>query len=189
MNIEKIEQYLPFILKYGNRAAVLMWKLGMGKLLNAWPAVLGKTMVVKHTDRLSGKELYTPVNYIEENSTIYCASFIDRYNDWMVDLVSNPQIEIWVPDGWFSAEAEIVEDSGERVSKLKAVLNASGFAAPIMGVYPKSMDGFEFEQVAESFRLARIQRQSARTGPEGPGSLSWVWPILLLVVLIKKKNR
>lgn len=189
MNREKIEQYLPLVLKYGNRAAVLMWKLGMGKLLNAWQAVLGKMMVVKHTDRLSGKELYTPVNYIEENSTIYCTSFIDRYNDWMVDLVSNPQIEIWLTDGWFSAEAEIVEDSRERISWLKAVLTASGFMAPIMGVYPKSMDEFEFEQVSESFRLVQIKRQSARTGPEGPGSLAWIWPILLFAVLIKKKNR
>jgi len=189
MNMEKFDQYLPLILKYGNRAAIIMWKLGMEKLLNAWPAVLGKMMVIKHTDRLSGKDLYTPVNYIEENGTIYCTSFIDRYNDWMIDLVSNPQVEIWLPDGWFSAEAEIVEDGSEKVSRIRSVLNASGFAAPVMGVYPKSMDEFEFQQAAESFRLARIQRQSAKTGPEGPGNLAWVWPILLFLVLFKKKRR
>lgn len=189
MNTEKIEQYFPLILKYGNRAAVLMWKLGMSKLLNAWPAVLGKMMVVKHTDRLTGKDLYTPVNYVEENGTIFCTSFIDRYNDWMIDLVGNPQIEIWLPDGWFSAEAEIVEEGIDRTSRLKAVLNASGFAAPLMGLYPKSMDDFEFGQVAEGFRLVKIKRQSARTGPEGPGSLAWIWPLLLFAVLIKKNRR
>ena len=35
--------------KYFNRFMILMWRLGLGKFINIWPAVIGQIMVVTHT--------------------------------------------------------------------------------------------------------------------------------------------
>ena len=43
--------------------------------------------------------------------------------------------------------------------------------------------GWELGQVAADYRLLRIRRQAARTGPGGPGDLSWVWPLATMVLL------
>lgn len=189
INSKKIEQVLPIVFKYFNRVIVLMWRLGMGKLLNAWPAVFGRIMVIKHTGRSSGNSYYTPVNYTEKNGTICCTSAFDSYSDWYLHLIDNPQIDIWLPDGWYSAQAEIVEDAGERLPLLREVLASSGFAALTFGIYPKMMETTEYEKAVENFNLVRITRQSARTGADGPGSLAWIWPLALWLLLLKKRRR
>ena len=40
-----------------NRFMVFLWKIGLGKALNIWPAGFGRIMVIKHRDRKSGRKL------------------------------------------------------------------------------------------------------------------------------------
>ena len=53
-----------------NKFMVRMWKMGMGRMINLWPAVGGRIMVIKHTGRNSGRTLYAPVNYAEVDGQI-----------------------------------------------------------------------------------------------------------------------
>jgi len=46
-----------------NYFMVFMWKIGLRKWINIWPAVIGRIMVIKHRGRKSGREYLTPVNY------------------------------------------------------------------------------------------------------------------------------
>ena len=49
-----------------------------------------------------------------------------------------------------------------------------------------------FSPALEDYRLLRIRRQEAHTGPGGPGDLSWLWPLatmLLLPLVLFRRNR
>jgi hypothetical protein len=48
-----------------NHVMIFMWKIGMGKLINSWPAVAGRIMVIRHRGRRSGRNYLTPVNYVQ----------------------------------------------------------------------------------------------------------------------------
>lgn len=59
----EVENKLRQGFKYLNRFMLLMWRLGMGKWLNMWPAGLGRYLVITHIGRKSGQRRRTPVNY------------------------------------------------------------------------------------------------------------------------------
>jgi deazaflavin-dependent oxidoreductase (nitroreductase family) len=187
---QKIDKYLPAIFKRFNRLMVLMWKLGMGKLINCYPPFFGRIMVISHQGRGTGSPYQTPVNYFPQGEYIYCTSAFGGQSDWYLNVIANPQVEIWLPDGWFTGKAELVENSEERSQMLRKVLIASGFAAPLFaGVDPKEIDEETFVEMTADYRLLRIQRQSPRTGDNGPGSLAWLWPILTFLLLCRRRRK
>lgn len=185
----RIETYLPIAFKYLNYLVVLMWRMGLGKLINIWPSVFGRIMVIKNYGRSSGSANLTPVNYFETNDEIYCISGFGSQSDWYLNIMSNPQVEIWLPDGWFIAKAEDIDQAQDRLSLVREVLKASGFAAPIFGINPRTMNNFELESVVEHYRLLKITRQAARTGSDGPGGLAWLWPFVIFFLLLRNKRQ
>ncbi len=75
---------------------------------------------------------------------------------------------------------------------LRKVLIASGFAAYAAGIDPLRLSDAELEAVTGSYRLVRIRRTAALTGPGGPGDLAWVWPLatfLLLPLAFRRRKR
>ena len=59
----QFEEKLRQGFKYLNKFMLLLWRLGLGNLLNAWPDVGGRIMVITHTGRKTGLKRQTPVNY------------------------------------------------------------------------------------------------------------------------------
>ncbi|MGZ9165297.1 MAG: hypothetical protein ACXW4U_08985 [Anaerolineales bacterium] len=53
-----------------NRVMVFKWKIGLGRMINMWPAGFGRIMVIKHRGRKSGKEYLTPVKYASVDGEI-----------------------------------------------------------------------------------------------------------------------
>jgi hypothetical protein len=55
------------------------------------------------------------------------------------------------------------------------------------------MTNEELDAATADYRLIRIRRTEARTGPGGPGELAWVWPLatmlLLPLVLFRRRKR
>jgi hypothetical protein len=99
-------------------------------------------------------------------------------------------VEVWLPDGRWVGKAEDVSEVENGPFLLRQVIVASGFAGPLFGVNPKQLNDDDFAQHLESYRLIRIQRTNAVTGPGGPGDLAWIWPlstIVLVLFLIGKK--
>ena len=179
--------------KYFNRFMLFMWRLGLGKWVNAWPEKGGQIMVLSHIGRKSGLQRRTPVNYALINGDVYCAVGFGHVSDWYRNIKANPAVEVWLPDGWWAGEAEDVSDSADRLPLLREALIGSGFAAEMAGIYPKTMTDDELEALTTSYRLLRIRRTAARTGPGGPGDLAWIWPLatmlLLLFALRRKRYR
>ena len=93
-----------------NRFMVWMWKTGWGKWINFWPAGLGRIMVIKHRGRRSGKEYLTPVNYAIVDGEVYCTAGFGSISDWYRNMLVNPQVELWLPDGKHAGCAEDISE-------------------------------------------------------------------------------
>ena len=177
------EQRLRRIFKSFNRLMLLLWRLGLGSWIN-WPAFSGSIMVIKHTGRKTGLTRHTPVNYAIVDEDIYCTAGFGSVSDWYRNLLANPQVEIWLPDGRWAGVADDVSDAQDRGALLRHVILASGFAGPMFGVNPKQLSDADFEKLMSSYRLIRIQRKDAVTGPGGPGDLAWIWPLAAFMLML-----
>jgi deazaflavin-dependent oxidoreductase (nitroreductase family) len=141
------------ILHAFNPFMIIMWKLGMGRMINIWPAVIGRIMVIKHRGRKSGKEYLTPVNYAIVDGEIYCTAGFGSISDWYRNMLVNSNIELWLPQGWRKARAEDISDSPKRLFLLRQVIIASGFAGPLFGINQKKLDDEQLDAVSKEYRL------------------------------------
>jgi deazaflavin-dependent oxidoreductase (nitroreductase family) len=173
-----------------NRFMLMLWRLGFRRWINSWPSVGGRIMVITHIGRKSGLRRQTPVNYASVDGDIYCTAGFGPVSDWYRNILVNPNVEVWLPDDWWAGLAEDISDDERRVSLLRDVLIASGFAGPMFGINPHTMNEQELAAATKEYRLIRIQLAQRMSGPGGPGDLAWIWiPIslaLALVVLLPK---
>lgn len=139
-----------------NHFMVWMWKMGWGKAINIWPAVIGRIMVIKHRGRKSGREYLTPVNYAIVDGEIYCTAGFGSTSDWYRNMQANPEIELWLPEGKRKARAEDISDSPKRLFLMRQVLIASGFAAPLFGIDPKKANDEQLGVLSREYRLVHF---------------------------------
>ena len=145
------------IFKRFNRFMLLMWRLGLGRWINAWPAVGGRIMVLGHTGRRSGLRRQTPVNYAQINGEVYCTAGFGPHCDWYRNLLANPEVEVWLPGGRRTGRAEDVSGCEQHLDLLRKVLIASGFAARLAGINPRSISDEDLQQLAAGYRLVRVR--------------------------------
>jgi deazaflavin-dependent oxidoreductase (nitroreductase family) len=178
------EKQLQQGFKQFNKFMLLMWRLGLGQWINLWPEGIGRIMVIAHTGRKSGLQRHTPVNYAIVDGEVYCTAGFGKNSDWFCNLKANPEVEIWLPDGWWAGLAEEVSTSKQRLPILRQILINSGFAAHLFeGVDPHQMTEDELAKLTAEYCLIHIRRIEARTGPGGPGELAWVWPLATFLLL------
>jgi deazaflavin-dependent oxidoreductase (nitroreductase family) len=169
--------------KYLNKLMLMLWRLGLGGMLNSWPEVLGRYMVITHTGRKTGKKRHTPVNYNVVDGQIYCTAGFGSKSDWYRNVAVEPQIEVWLPDGWWAGVIEDANDNENRTELMRQVLIGSGAVAPLFGLDPGKMSDEELEKTTEGYCLLHVKLEEARTGPDGPGELAWIWPLATLILL------
>lgn len=160
-----------------------MWRLGWGPWVNYFPKVTGRVMVITHTGRKTGKQRRTPVNYAIVDGDLYCTAGYGSGSDWYRNIITNPQVEIWLPDSWWAGVVEEVANPQQRLVYLRQILLNSGLVAPIAGLNPQKMTDSELEKATTFYRVLRIRRTAARTGPGGPGDLVLIWSILVMILL------
>jgi deazaflavin-dependent oxidoreductase (nitroreductase family) len=187
------DERLRQMFKLGNRFMVLLFRLGLGGWGNR--PETSQVMVLVHKGRKSGLLRRTPVNYAVVDDQIYCTAAFGQRADWYRNVIADPRVQVWLPDGWYAGEAEEVPpDDPQRLALMRQVLIASGFAAPLFaGVNPKAISDEKLAEISASYRLIRIYPSEACTGPGGPGDLAWVWPastfILLGVLLLGRRRK
>ncbi len=139
-----------------NGFMVFMWKIGLGKVINFWPSVIGRIMVIKHRGRKSGREYLTPVNYAIVSGEIYCTAGFGTISDWYRNMLANPRVELWLPEGkkWYCAED--ISSSPDRLFLLRQVIIASGFAAPLFGINQKKLDDEQLNKASRNYRLVHF---------------------------------
>lgn len=141
----------------GNRFMVWMWKMGWGRAINSWPAGFGRILVIKHRGRKSGKEYLTPVNYAIVDGEIYCTAGFGATSDWYRNILVDPKVELWLPDGKKIHCAQEISDSPKRLFLMRQVIIASGFAGPLLGVNPKKLNDEQLDKVSKEYRLVHFR--------------------------------
>ena len=159
-----------------NRFMVPLWQLGLGGLLNSWPSVGGRLMVLTHRGRRSGIVYRTPLNYAIVDEHVYCVAGFGGASDWYRNALAAAEVEVWLPDGWWKAKPVDVSTVPERMALMRAVLIGSGFATYAAGIDPRRLTDSGLDKKTHEYRLLRLERTTARTGPGGPGEYAWVWP-------------
>jgi deazaflavin-dependent oxidoreductase (nitroreductase family) len=172
-----------------NRLMVLMWRLGLGRMINVWPDGMGRIMVIGHRGRRSGVRRWTPVNYEIVDGDVVCTAGFGKASDWYRNILADPKVELWLPDGRWEATAQDISDDEQRLALMRRVLIASGFAAPLFGVYPRTIDDEKLQEQTASYRLLRFHRSETIEGPGGPGDLAWVWLVIAVLLLIRPRRR
>jgi deazaflavin-dependent oxidoreductase (nitroreductase family) len=162
---QKREAYLRFLrraFKGLNKFILLLWRLRMGWLLNALPRFLGRYMVLIHIGRKTGKTRQTPVNYAPQEGVYYCTAAFGKRSHWYQNIMAQPDIQVWLPDGRYHAHASDITESADAPEILRAVLLNSGFAASLFeGLRPARMTTSELEALIGDmgYRLLRIETQ------------------------------
>lgn len=145
------------VFKLFNGFMILMWKLGLGRWINYWPQYTGQFMVICHTGRKSGQQRMTPVNFARIDGEIYCTAGFGDISHWYRNIIKNPEVSLWLPEGTIHARATDVSDSPRQVELLRQVLKGSGPAASFFGVDPESLSDSELLQKTTSYRIIRFQ--------------------------------
>ena len=186
MNREQLVNVLPVLYRYTNSTAVTLWKMGLGKFFNLFPAAFGKTLIVDFSRHETKSPAQMPMIYYAQGEALYCTAFWSTRPDWQLNVTANPQVEVWLPDGWYNGRAELVVDDEERAQVMPKLLKNGGI---VFKVWERAnwLDLPEEEQT--ELPLLRIKRQSPCTGAEGPGSLAWLWPFLLFVLMLRPRHK
>ena len=74
---------------------------------------------------------------------------------------AEPRVEVWLPGERWMGVIDEVSDHPERIRLLRAVLVASGFAAPAAGIDPRRLDDEALAAATSSYRLLRIRHVAA----------------------------
>jgi deazaflavin-dependent oxidoreductase (nitroreductase family) len=178
------DQTLKRLFKAFNHLMLLMWRLGLGPIINAWPEWVGRIMVLTHIGRKSGLRRQTPLNYALIDGEVYCVSGFGLTADWYRNLISNPKVEVWLPDGWWTGEARLIDDPKLRLPIIRQVTIASGFAAHLFeGINGLTISDARLQEITRDYCVVHIHRTNALTGPGGPGDLALAWPLAFFILL------
>lgn len=164
----------PSVLRGMNRFMFLLWRLGLGWVLNCCPALFGRYMVITTTGRRTGRLRRNSVNYVEAQGCIFCVAAWGDDSSWYLNLLAQPTVELWTAAGSWQARAERVDDEDEAVRAVRMLLADTGILAPLLaGVKADAIDEQTLAALARWWPVIRF-RKIERLREGGPGDL---WPL------------
>ena len=169
--------------RYLNPFMLTLWRLGLGWWFNVWAGMSGRVMVIVHAGRRTGRRRHALVNFASVEGELYCIAAFGPISDWYRNVMANPAVEVWTPDGWWAGMVEDISDCEKRLPLMRMVMIGSGVVAYLFGFDPIKMTDAELDAATAKYRLLHIHRTQARTGPGGPGDLAWVWPLATMILL------
>ncbi len=184
---EKQDAMMRRIFKHVNTFMVLMWRLGLGRMINIWPEGSGRIMVIVHTGRKTGQTRYAPVNYAIVDGELYCTAGYGPQTQWYQNIMAIPEVEVWLPNGRWLGVVTDMTDHPNRLRIEREIMIASGFAAPLLAdIHPRTMSDEELREAISAHRLLHIQRGPKR---HTPGDLAWMWWLLVGLIMVRRHKR
>lgn len=93
-------------------------------------------MVLKTIGRKTGKVRYTPVSYALIDENIYCYQGRHLKGKWYLNILANPQVEVFLPDRLLIGYAQEVRDPKEAALAIRQILKGSGLGSFLYGFNP-----------------------------------------------------
>lgn len=181
-----LPSFLRYIFWFLNKFFMVpIFRLGIGTFFGN--PIWGYMMVLKTTGRKSGKTRYSPVNYAIQNGHVYCMAGWGHIADWYRNLLVVPNIELILPGRALVGLAEEVTNSAERITALRKVLKAGGFAGFMLGVNPYTASDEKLAEKTEGIPLIRIKPYGIGSGASDPGGWLWI-PVVILMILSLLKS-
>jgi deazaflavin-dependent oxidoreductase (nitroreductase family) len=172
-----------------NRAMVMLWRLGLGRLAGVWPHGFGRLMVIEHIGRATGRSYRSPVNYTAGDDGLYCIAAFGARTDWYRNVLAAAHAAVWLPDGRWEVAVEDASNAPNRLDLVRRVLVDSGFAAPLFGLHPRRLSDDDLEAATADYRLLRFRPLRRAPSAAGPNDLAWMWWPLVGVVVITRWRR
>ena len=98
--ISQTDKILRQMFKKLNHFMLLIFDLGLANWFQVFPRATGQVLVITHIGRNSGLRYRTPANFAVINGDIYCTAAFGQAADWYLNILKNPNIEVWTPEGW-----------------------------------------------------------------------------------------
>jgi len=111
-------------------------------------------MVLTTRGRKTGKFRRTPLNYAPIEGGVLCLAGFGAGSDWYQNLLSQPEVEVWLPDQRRHGRATPIE----RVAlpEIRQVLRDSGrLTCALAGLNPEAPDS-ELVRATQEYRLVEI---------------------------------
>ena len=190
--IEAREKQTRQFFKLLNKLMLSMWRLGLGRFMQNNQS--GYIMVLITTGHKSGLRRRAPINYARDDDIVYCLPGFGARTHWYRNLMADPKCEVWLPDGQWNGVADEISDADERLEILCRVLIRAGFATRLVeGLDPAKISEEKLHELGERYdkllRIKLVSQVTEQTGPDKPGDLVWVWPVVAVVGLLLRELR
>ncbi|MBC6935928.1 MAG: nitroreductase family deazaflavin-dependent oxidoreductase [Chloroflexi bacterium] len=160
------------------RAPLLLYRLGLGDLLNAI-----HIMVLVTRGRKSGQPRYTPIEYRRHGSKIYLVSGWGARPQWYKNLLDDPLAAVQMGSRLRSVRAQIVTDPAEALRALYLFRRTapSRYDAVLSFVIESSVNARTLPNLSGQFTIVRLDLTPDEPPLPGiSGSLAWLGPLLLV---------
>lgn len=186
MNAALADQIAPIPYPSGTlrdvlRAPLLLYRLGLGPLLNAL-----HIMVLVTRGRKSGLPRYTPIEYRRHGSKIYIVSAWGRRTNWLQNLLENPNVTVQLGGRTQAARAQLVTDPAEALRALYQFRRTAPgrYDALLSYVIDSTVNSRTLPALSGQFTIARLDLTSETPLLPGvPQDLSWLLPLTLVAGL------
>jgi deazaflavin-dependent oxidoreductase (nitroreductase family) len=131
------------------------FKRGLGKLVSN--PLTCRIMVLKTIGRKTGKVRYTPVSYALIDERIYCYQGKHLKGKWYLNILANPQVEVFLPGRLLIGYAEEVSDQKEVILAIRQILKGSGLGGFLYGFNPFTATDDVLQKKTQGIPVIRIE--------------------------------
>lgn len=159
------------------RVAAPALRMGLGGAMSN--PLTGYLMLLRTRGHESGLLREAPLGYVIRGDHVYCMAGFGPRTHWFRNVLADPQVEVVLPGRAFSGVAEEVTDPDERRDVLPHLVRSMGLVVMATGLpdpWRSSTDAIV--RACERFPLVRIRATGVAAGPNDPGQLGWLPPLL-----------
>jgi deazaflavin-dependent oxidoreductase (nitroreductase family) len=131
---------------------------GLGRIISN--SLTGDIMVLGIAGRKTGKIRYTPVSYARIGPRVYCYQGKEMKGQWYLNLLANPEVEVFLPNGRFFGYSEEISDTAERLQAMRQILLGSGLNSSMYGFDPEAAPDDVVREKTKDIPVIRITLDS-----------------------------
>lgn len=193
-----ISSYPTGIMRWLLRFPVLLYRMGLGWLLNA-----GHIMILTTRGRKTGEPRHVAVEYRTHGSKVFVVSGWGKQPQWYRNVLADPNVTLQMGDKTYAAQALVVDRPGEALRVLHLFRRRAPFFYDALIARMSQADEIDprtLPDISDRFTMVRLNRQGDAPPPlpPVPVDLTWIPPVgmllgvvtlALLVVAVARSHR